>query len=315
MPHGMHTCTNYGSTIVNVHSHRRRGACVPAVLMTEGVEEKIQLIILLILQAKLLKLPLLLLNGLNISACSHTGTRRIPGKQTLQLALIRLPLHRRRVILGQERSLGEPPSRERRRRKKTHWCIYRKMRPHNTLFGERIIKEARCAGARVPVFWLTLCRHAGPRMNQGWDAGITPWHTRRETALASCAHSPFAHEDTAVASRWKNGAMFWVRHPCCLTLGCRVITGECFFLSLYLRRQIGHQAASRPPAIWESRWRSFCKTKKADTLFGRANGALGIQLKISVSRLSASSSVWVLLWFWSTSLASSCARGFMVDYI
>lgn len=156
-------------------------------------------------------------------------------------------------------------------------------------------------------------------MNQGWDAGLTPWHTHRETALASHAHSPFAHEDAAVVSGWKNGAMFWVCHLCCLTLGCRVIRGEVvFFFFSYLRRQIGYQAASRPPAIWHSRWRSFCKTKKADTLFGRANGALGIHLKISVSLLSASSTVWILLWLWrlwSTSLASSWARGFIVDYI
>lgn len=97
-------------------------------------------------------------------------------------------LHWGRAILGQEQSLGEPPSQERRRRrKKTHRCIYRKMRPHNTLFGERIIKERRCAGACVPVFWLTLCEQAGPRMNQEWDAGLTRWHT--ETALAFDTHS------------------------------------------------------------------------------------------------------------------------------
>lgn len=169
------------------------------------------------------------------------------------------------------------------------------MRPHNALFGERIIKERRCAGARVPVFWLTLCKQTGPGMNQGWGAGLTPWHTHWETALASRANSPFAHEDTAEALVWKNGAMFWVCHPSCLTVGCRVIF---FFLYIYILivETIGFQTASRPPANWSSRWRSFCKTKKADTLFGRANGALDIHLKISVSLLSASSTVWVLLW-------------------
>lgn len=167
--------------------------------------------------------------------CSHTlkhTHRDTPNsrQEDAPLSTHQASLHRCRVILGQQRPLREPPSWERRRRKKTHRCIYRKMRPHNTHFGERIIKEPRCAGARVPVFWLTLCKQAGPRMNQGWDAGLTPWHTHRETALASHAHSPFAHEDTAEASGWKNGAMFWVCRPFCLTLGCRAIMGEVSFL-------------------------------------------------------------------------------------
>lgn len=155
-----------------------------------GVEEKIQLIILLILQAKVSNCPLLILNGLNIH--THTGTHtHTPTYRNAQnsrredapLSAHQVSLHRRTVILGQQWPLREPPSRERRRRKKTHRCIYRKMRPHNTRFGERIIKEPWCAGARVPVFWLTLCKQAGPRMNQRWDAGLTPWHTHRETAL------------------------------------------------------------------------------------------------------------------------------------
>lgn len=182
-----------------------------------------------------LKLPLLLLNGLNAEVYVHThGDTHMDAQNSKQadapISTHQAFLHRRRVILGQEQSLGEPPSQERRRRKKTHWCIYRKMRPHNILFGERIIKEPRCAGACVPVFWLTLCKQAGPRMNQGWDEGLTPWHTHRETALAFHAHSPLAHEETAVVSEWRNGAMFWVRHPFCLTLGCGVVGGgSCFF--------------------------------------------------------------------------------------
>lgn len=149
------------------------------------------------------------------------------------------------------------------------------MRPHNTLFGERIIKEPRCAGACVPVFWLTLWEQAGPRRNQGWDAGLTPWHTRREASLAD---SPFAHVDTT----WRMGqySEFWWH--CSLILGCQGNHG-----GVWRDRLERQTAGCRSSAVWESIWRSFCKTKKADTHFGRANEAFDIQPKISVSLLLA----------------------------
>lgn len=166
--------------------------------------------------------------------CAHThGTVQNSRQADAPISTHQASLHRRRVILGQERSLGEPPSWEGRRRKKTHWCIYRKMRPHNTLFGERIIKELRCAGARVPVFWLTLCKQAGPRMNQGWGAGLTLDTLAVRLHLLLVHTHPFAHEDIAVIWGWKNVAMFWVRHPFCLTLGCRVGIFFFFFHIFY----------------------------------------------------------------------------------
>lgn len=109
------------------------------------------------------------------------STHGIAGMQTLQLELLGLSCIDAEWFWA---SSGPTESHLAKRggggEKKTHGCIYRKMRPHNTLFGERIIKEPRCAGARVPVFWLTLCKQAGPRMNQGWDAGPTLWHTHRK---------------------------------------------------------------------------------------------------------------------------------------
>lgn len=129
--------------------------------------------------------PFLLLTGLNIHAYTHVETRSILRREDAPLCVHQVRWHRRRVILGQQWPLREPPSQQKRRRRESHRCIYRKTRPHNTRFGERIIKEPRCAGARVPVFWLTLCKQAGPRMNQRWDAGPTPWHARTESAPAA----------------------------------------------------------------------------------------------------------------------------------
>lgn len=160
------------------------------------------------------------------------------------------------------------------------------MRPHNTLFGERIIKEPRCAGAGVPVFWLTLCEQAGPRMNQGWDAGLTPWHTRRETELTSLADSPFAHVDTT----WRMGQYSEFVVPAVWFWVAGGVWGD------RLERQTAGYRSSA--VVWESLWRSFCKTKKADTHFGRANEALDTQPKISVSLPLALLTVLILLQLW-----------------
>lgn len=152
------------------------------------------------------------------------------------------------------------------------------MRPHNTLFGERIIQEPRCAGACVPVFWLTLWEQAGPKMNQGWDAGLTPSHTRGEAAFALLADSPFAHVDTTWRMRQYSEFIgttvwFWVAG----------VTTAVFEETDWRDRLQATGHLSVPETIW----RSFCKTKKADTHFGRANEAFDIQPKISVSLLSA----------------------------
>lgn len=132
--------------------------------------------------------PFLLLTGLNISLRSRVHPRwnaQYSRREDAPLCVHQVPWHRCRVILGQQWPLREPRSWGKRRRRESHRCIYRKTRPHNTRFGERIIKEPRCAGARVPVFWLTLCKQAGPRMNQRWDAGPTPWHAHRESVPAA----------------------------------------------------------------------------------------------------------------------------------
>lgn len=121
------------------------------------------------------------------------------------------------MILGQQWPLREPPSQQKRRRRESHRCIYRKTRPHNTRFGERIIKEPRCAGACVPVFWLTLCKQASPRMNQRWDAGPTPWHTRTESAPAafSCTLTFLPNRTELKVARM--GPRFWLNHFLSLT--------------------------------------------------------------------------------------------------
>lgn len=80
----------------------------------------------------------------------------------------------------------------------------------------------------------------------------------------------------------KNGATFWVCWYCSLILGCR---GN--HRGVWRDRPERQTAGCRSSAVWESTWRSFCRTKKADTHFGRANEAFDIQPKISVSLLLA----------------------------
>lgn len=80
----------------------------------------------------------------------------------------------------------------------------------------------------------------------------------------------------------KNGAIIWVCCPGSLILGCQ---GNRW--GVWGDRLEGQTAGCRSSAVWESQWRGFCKTKKADTHFGRANEALDIQPKISVSLLLA----------------------------
>lgn len=145
-------------------------------------------------------------------------------------------------------------------------------------FGERIIKELRCAGACVPVFWLPVCKLASLRMNQG----LTPWHTLRETALPVQCTLTLCSWRSCCAFRVEEWGNFF--HP-----GASLPDFSQVGLKHFLhfgRLWVDRLVSSRPagwPSAWPAWWRSFCRTKRADTRFGKTNVALGVHPKISVS--------------------------------